>query len=143
MTEIEIGLSIVALIGIIVFTIGCLTYKDTMQGKDIKYKKLENENKKILGQKKSSEVRLGKMGENLAQFTKHWPYNINNFRFLGSPIDGIQFTNDEILIVEIKTGGSRLSNKQERVKERVKELVENGKVRFVSFSIDTDKITIE
>jgi predicted Holliday junction resolvase-like endonuclease len=87
--------------------------------------KLDN----VVNQKKSSEVRLGKIGENLAPFTDSWPWDSNSFRFLGSPIDGIQFTDDEIIFVEIKTGKSRLSNKQLRYKK----LVEDKKVRFSVF----------
>jgi predicted Holliday junction resolvase-like endonuclease len=89
----------------------------------IQNKKLRNENvalservmardekiNKVNYQRKSSEVRLGKIGENLAPFTEHWPWDANNFRFLGSPIDGVQFTDDEVIFVEIKTGNSRLS----------------------------------
>ncbi len=139
MTGIVIGLGIVAIIGIIAFAVGCWAYRDAMRCKDIKYKKLEDENKKILYQKKSSEVRLGKIGENLAPFTEHWPYDPNNFRFLGSPIDGIQFTDDMIYLVEIKTGRSRLSKMQKHCKK----LVDEGKVEFVSFRVGANKAGIE
>mgnify|MGYP001067792449 CR=1 FL=1 len=93
---------------------------------------------KTLHQKKSSEVRLGKIGENLAPFTKCWPWDANNFRFLGSPIDGMQFTEDMIYLVEIKTGKSKLSKKQARCRELVKE----GKVAFVSCQVGEDDILI-
>ena len=94
---------------------------------------------KLLHQKKSSEVRLGKIGENLAPFTEHWPWDANDFRFLGSPIDGIQFTEDCIYIVEIKTGKSRLSILQKRCKQLVKE----GKVKFVTFRIGENNATLK
>jgi predicted Holliday junction resolvase-like endonuclease len=83
----------------------------------------------VTNQKKSSEVRLGKIGENLAPFTDSWPWDSNKFRFLGSPIDGIQFTDDEIIFVEIKTGKSRLSNNQIKYRK----LIEDKKVRFSIF----------
>jgi len=81
--------------------------------------------------RKSSEVRLGKIGENLAPFLGGWPWQPGRFRFLGNPLDGIQFNNDEIIFVEIKTGKARLSNVQKSIKRLVKE----GKVRFVTFKI--------
>ncbi len=59
--------------------------------------------------RKNSEIRLGKIGENLAPFVKDWPWDPNKFRFLGNPIDGVQFNKDEIEFVEIKTGKARLS----------------------------------
>jgi len=94
---------------------------------------------KTIHQKKSSEVRLGKIGENLAPFTKCWPWDPNDFRFLGSPIDGMQFTEEMIYLVEIKTGKSRLSKKQARCRE----LVKAGKVAFVSCRIGEDEIEIK
>ena len=81
--------------------------------------------------RKSSEVRLGHIGENLAPFTRCWPWDPNNFRFLGNPVDGVQFNDDEIIFVEIKTGGARLSKSQKQFKQ----LVEAGKVSFVTFKI--------
>ena len=115
-------------------------YKLTIKSRELSElnEVLKLDSGRVLSQRKSSEVRLGKIGENLAPFTEHWPWDANNFRFLGSPIDGIQFTDDEIIIVEIKTGNSRLSQNQKRVKD----LVERGKVRFVSFRIGYDEITI-
>jgi len=86
----------------------------------------------VTNQKKSSEVRLGKIGENLAPFTDSWPWDSNDFRFLGNPIDGIQFTDDEIIFVEIKTGKSRLSSKQTKYKK----LIEDKKVRFSVFRMN-------
>jgi predicted Holliday junction resolvase-like endonuclease len=119
----------------------------------IQNKKLRNENvalservmardekiNKVNYQRKSSEVRLGKIGENLAPFTEHWPWDANNFRFLGSPIDGVQFTDDEVIFVEIKTGNSRLSKGQKGIKE----LVDAGKVKFVSFRVGTEGVIIK
>lgn len=94
---------------------------------------------KTQSQKKSSEVRLGKIGENLAPFTDAWPWDPNNFRFLGSPVDGIQFTDDCIYMVEIKTGNSRLS----KIQQRCKELINQGKFKFVEFRIGTDGVEIK
>lgn len=87
---------------------------------------------KLLTQKKSSEVRVGKIGENMAPFLNGWPYDPNNFRFLGNPIDGVQFNEDELIFIEIKTGRSALSKKQRWIKQLIKE----GKVDFATFRIN-------
>jgi predicted Holliday junction resolvase-like endonuclease len=93
--------------------------------------KLQNTYNTELGHRKSSEVRLGKISESLAPFLNGWPWDPNNFRFLGNPIDGIQFNEDELIFVEIKTGKSRLSNSQKWIKD----LIINKKVSFVTFRI--------
>jgi len=104
-----------------------------------KNKELEVKCAKVLSQKKSSEVRLGKIGENMAPFFAQWPYDPNGFRFLGSPIDGIQFNEDSVVFVEIKTGKARLTNSQKTVKRLVKE----GKVDFVTFRVGEDHCTLK
>jgi predicted Holliday junction resolvase-like endonuclease len=93
--------------------------------------KYKNKYERELHFRKSSEVRLGKIGENLAPFLAGWPWSPGRFRFLGNPVDGIQFNNDEVVFVEIKTGKARLSATQRSVKKLVKE----GKVRFVTFKV--------
>jgi predicted Holliday junction resolvase-like endonuclease len=98
----------------------------------LKNKQLQKKYDKLLTQKKSSEVRLGKVAENMAPFFSDWPYDPNRFRFLGNPIDGISFNDDEVVFVEIKSGGARLSKSQKHVKE----LVRAGKIKFVSFRVD-------
>lgn len=93
---------------------------------------------KELHHRKSSEVRLGKIGENLAPFVSGWPWDPNNFRFLGNPVDGVQFNDDEVIFVEIKTGGARLS----KLQKKFKQLVEEGKVSFVTFKVTEDGIKL-
>ena len=107
----------------------------------LKTKDEEGKYTKVLHDKISSEVRVGKIGENMAPFLNDWPYDPNNFRFLGHPIDGIQFTNDEIIFVEIKTGKSRLSKSQRRFRDLVKE----KKVSFATFRVGENgcKLKIE
>jgi predicted Holliday junction resolvase-like endonuclease len=97
----------------------------------------EEKLKKTTGQKKSSEVRLGKIAENMAPFFDDWPYDPNSFRFLGNPIDGIQFTEDEVIFIEIKSGKARLTNSQKLVKQLVKE----GKVKFATFRVGEEGST--
>jgi Predicted secreted endonuclease distantly related to archaeal Holliday junction resolvase len=101
--------------------------------------KLEDNYNKVLSQKKSSEVRLGKTSENLAPFISAWPFDPNNFRFLGNPIDGVSFEEDAVYFVEIKTGRARLSNGQKNIKHLVKE----GKVYFATFRISEDGCSLK
>lgn len=101
--------------------------------------KLQKKYDKLLSQKKSSEVRLGKVAENMAPFFQEWPYDANRFRFLGNPIDGISFNEDEVVFVEIKSGGARLSKSQKHVRD----LVRAGKVKFVSFRVDQHGSTLK
>lgn len=99
-----------------------------------KIKKQQSKFQSLISQKKSSEVRVGKIGENLAPFLKEYPYDPNRFRFLGNPVDGIQFADDEVIFVEMKTGRSRLSKTQQKIKE----LVIARKVSFATFRMGED-----
>jgi predicted Holliday junction resolvase-like endonuclease len=103
-----------------------------------KAEKFKTKYEKTLFHRKSSEVRLGKIGENLAPFVEGWPWDPKNFRFLGNPLDGIQFNKDEIIFVEIKTGNARLSRSQKVFRD----LVKAGKVSFVTFKIKDSGIEI-
>lgn len=122
------------------FGVLCLIFAVSIAIEARKKIKLSKEkNQKLLSQKLSSEIRVGKIGENLAPFLNDWPYDANNFRFLGNPVDGIQFTDDEIIFVEIKTGKSRLTKTQKVIKDLVRE----GKVRFATFRISADGCTLK
>ncbi|MBH38646.1 MAG: endonuclease [Chloroflexi bacterium] len=81
---------------------------------------------KIQSQLKSVYTKHGLMAEQFLPFSKLFPGDPRNFRFLGSPVDGISFEDDKVLIFEFKTGKSRLSPKQEHIKD----LIRNGKVFF-------------
>jgi len=81
--------------------------------------------------KRSLSVRYGKLTEQFFPLIREYPYNSTNFRFLGTPIDGIQFNEDSIVFVEFKLANSKLTPKQKRIKT----LVENNKVRFEVFYI--------
>jgi len=100
---------------------------------DKEFKKLKNSFDRLLSQKKSSEIRVGKIGENMAPFMADWPYDPNKFRFLGNPVDGIQFTDDEIIFVEIKTGKSRLTKTQRKIRDILRK---KGTVSFATFRVD-------
>ena len=54
-------------------------------------------------------ARYGLMTEQFLPLAATYPWNARHFRFLGSPIDGIQFNEDQIILVEFKSGQSQLS----------------------------------
>lgn len=87
---------------------------------------------KLLSQKKSSEVRLGQISEQLVPFLDKFKYDPKNAHFIGMPIDYIVFNNDEIVFVEVKSGGSTLSKKQSEIKK----LINGCKVRFETIRIN-------
>lgn len=127
-----IGIVILLFVFTVFFIFIALKNKQRVENWKKKYNKL-------LSQKKSSEVRLGKIGENLAPFIQDWPYEPGNFRFLGNPVDGISINDDSIVFIEIKTGNSRLSSGQKKAKKLIKE----GKVRFETFRIGTNGCTLK
>jgi len=75
---------------------------------------------KLLSQKKSSEVRLGQISENLAPFLKDFKYDPKRTHFLGNPIDYIIFEEDKVIFLEIKSGEAKLSQGQKKIKEMIK-----------------------
>lgn len=75
---------------------------------------------------RGAEVRRGFLTEQWLPLVKPYPWNPQNFRFIGEPIDGLQFEDEEVVLVEFKSGASKLSNKQVRIRD----LVERGKVSF-------------
>ena len=85
----------------------------------------------LLGQKKSSEVRIGLLEESLAPLHKDFKYDSRKARFIGHPIDYIIFEDNEIVFLEVKTGTSRLSPTQRKIKG----LVVAGKVKWDQLNI--------
>ncbi|MFM1846859.1 MAG: hypothetical protein RL417_333 [Pseudomonadota bacterium] len=91
----------------------------------------------ILHQKKSSEVRTGKVAETMAPLLEGFPVDVKkpgtSTVFLGQPIDFIHFDPSEgVTLIEVKSGSARLTPSQERIKR----LVEEGKVRWETFRVD-------
>ncbi|MBI4021534.1 MAG: endonuclease [Candidatus Aenigmarchaeota archaeon] len=80
--------------------------------------------------KLSQAARHGRMAEQFLPFAASYPYDPQEFRFLGSPIDGVQFSPEKIVLVEFKAGG-RLSVRQREIKR----LVEAGKVTFEEIAV--------
>jgi predicted Holliday junction resolvase-like endonuclease len=86
-------------------------------------------NKRLLAvtfENRSQSVKYGLLTEQFLPLVETYPWDATKFRFLGSPIDGIQFEEDRIILVEFKTGKSQLSSLQRKLRD----LVESGKVEF-------------
>jgi len=104
-----------------------------------KTKNLTQNNSKLLSQKKSSEVRLGQISEQLAPFLDGFTHDPKNTKFLGQPIDLISFEPDKVVFIEVKTGSSQLSQKQKRIKE----LIKTGQVFWEEFRLSGNKVESE
>lgn len=83
--------------------------------------------------KQSLSTTYGRITEQWAPFMAGYPYEPRNFRFLGSPIDGIQFEDDRIVLVEFKANASRLTPRESRIRQ----LVEEGRVEWLEFRLQT------
>ena len=79
-----------------------------------------------IGRNRSLSTRYGQITEQFLPLVNAYPYDPKNFRFLGSPIDGVQFEEDKIIIVEFKAAGSKLSKKQKKIRD----LIRSRKVDF-------------
>ena len=76
--------------------------------------------------RRSQSTRYGQISEQFLPLVEQYPYDPKQFRFLGSPIDGVQFEEDKVVLVEFKAAGSRLSARQRKVRDLVRE----GKIEF-------------
>tara|TARA_B100001750_G_C15475368_1_gene582171 strand:+ start:575 stop:958 length:384 start_codon:yes stop_codon:yes gene_type:complete len=75
---------------------------------------------------RSLSSKYGKLTEQFLPLIDSYPWNSQKFRFLGSPIDGVQFEDDKVIFVEFKTGNSQLSKNQRHIRD----IVEANKVEF-------------
>ena len=80
-------------------------------------------------QQRSLSTTYGKITEQWFPLMEQYPYDPQGFRFLGSPIDGVQFEEDRIVFVEFKANRSQLAKNQRHFRE----LVEAGEVYFEEF----------
>lgn len=93
--------------------------------------------------KRSRSVLGGQITEQLAPLLPDFPARYDEVKFLGKPVDFIAFRGlesgtgesgenekchvDEVLFIEVKTGESKLSEREKAIKNAV----ENGRVRYV------------
>lgn len=86
--------------------------------------------------KRSRAVIGGQMVEQVAPYLPGFPCNAADARFIGKPVDFIAFSGlaennrvDEVLLIEVKTGDSKLSGREKEIKAAV----EDGRVRYVEY----------
>lgn len=91
------------------------------------------------GKQISERVRIGQIGENFAAFHESFPYNRKDTKALFQPVDLICFEEDEVVFIDVKTGGSSLSTKQRRIRDNIKA----GRVRFEIHRLDENGYKIE
>ena len=82
--------------------------------------------KREVFRKRSQSSKYGKLTEQFLPLVEMFPWNPSNFRFLGTPIDGVQFEDDSIIFVEFKAANSQLS----KLQRHIRDLVRDGKVDF-------------
>lgn len=92
----------------------------------------EGQYSKLLSQKKSSEVRTGKIAEQISPFLDDYPLDPKTARFIGDPIDFVHFDEDKVTFVEVKSGKSQLSTKQRHIRD----LIKLGKVEFIIYRVE-------
>ena len=114
----------------LIFTVAPLMWVIYKDSKTIK--ELRRSLDLLLSQKKSSEVRLGQISEQLAPFIKGFPYDPKKAHFLGNPIDYVIFDDNKVVFMEIKSGKARLTKGQKDIKD----MIDAGKVVFETMRID-------
>lgn len=96
------------------------------------YFNLRKKFRELAYRKRSQSSKYGKMTEQFLPFLGEYPYNPQNFRFLGTPIDGVQFEDDKIIFIEFKAAGSQLNQKQRNISK----IISDGKVTFEEHRIE-------
>jgi predicted Holliday junction resolvase-like endonuclease len=124
-----------ALILIIIFILGIIFGKAFQKIKD----KNELSKQREDAVKRSRAVLGGQFAEQLAPYFPDFPCNPGDVKFLGKPIDFIAFPGmaegkkiEEIILIEVKSGESQLSEREKEIKEAVLK----GKIRYVQYRID-------
>ena len=110
-----LGVLIVLLIFLILVIYSLLLLKNR------EIKALEEIHKELIFSHRSQKVKHGKSFEQLFPYMENYPYYAGNFRFIGSPIDGLSFEDEKVVFVEFKTGKSVLSPKQKKIKKLIEE----------------------
>lgn len=124
-------LIILALIFFLGKTIGSLSAKSKIE------KQIRSERNDAV--KRSRAVIGGQVTEQMAPLFPDFPARYDEVKFIGKPVDFIAFKGleenaengkvyvDEVLFIEVKTGGSALSGRERAIRDAV----EAGRVRYV------------
>lgn len=119
--EYKVGItSLLVLLLFIVSVIAYFLYKD---------------NQTLRFTNRSTNVKFGKYTEQFMPILEEYPYDKTKFRFIGSPIDGVQFEKDRIIFIEFKTNDSQLSERQKSIRQ----LVKGGKIEWDEIRIPPTK----
>jgi predicted Holliday junction resolvase-like endonuclease len=84
---------------------------------------------------KSYDVKRGKFVEQLVPYLQNFPYNPEDVRFIGAPVDFVVFDglsegrDVNVVFVEVKSGKSSLNEREKRIRDAV----ENKRVKYVVF----------
>ena len=113
------------ILSIIVLLILCILFLSQSYYKN-KISKLKENLAKTTSDKISLSTKYGQISEEFFPLEQSYPYNSKDFKFLGNPIDGIQFNEDKIILIEFKTNSSKLSTKQRHIRN----LIKNKQVEF-------------
>ncbi len=90
--------------------------------------------------KRSRAVVGGQVAEQLAPYLPDFPCDPGDARFVGKPVDFVCFNGassgeiDEIVFIEVKSGGSVLS----KIERSAREAVVAGRVRWVEYRIPSE-----
>ena len=76
----------------------------------------------------------GQINEQWFPLMDGYPYDSQNFRFIGNPVDGVQFDDDRIVFCEFKTNQSGLSPLQKQIKQ----LVQSKRVYWEEFNFTAE-----
>jgi len=84
---------------------------------------------------RSISASYGRITEQWFPLMDGYPYDSAGFRFLGTPVDGVQFEEDRVVFIEFKSNRSELSSAQKRIKK----LVQSGKVSWEEYNFKDGK----
>ena len=119
---------------VVFLIIGIIIGRIIQRTKDIFLIKKERED----AVRRSRAVLGGLVGEQVAPFLPDFPCNPADARFVGKPVDFIAFPGcaegkpvKDVLLIEVKSGESRLSEREREIKAAVKA----GRVHYVEYRL--------
>lgn len=134
LSDFRVFIALLCAILIIFLIIGIIIGRIIQRTKDIFLIKRERED----AVRRSRAVLGGLVGEQIAPFLPDFPCNPGDARFIGKPVDFIAFpgciegkTVKDVLLIEVKSGESRLSEREREIKAAVKA----GRVHYVEYHL--------
>jgi predicted Holliday junction resolvase-like endonuclease len=132
--ELTIGILLLIIVGLILY----IYYQQRLIELRVS-KRIQAESDRIRKDalNKSRAVLKGKIGEQMAPLLAAFPFEPADARFIGAPVDYVVFDGysrnnpTEVVLLDIKTGNSRLSSKERRIAE----LVKAKRVRWMTIRI--------